>query len=125
MKIKRDKIIVTIGEFDPVESEDVLFFKKARLKGDWLIVGVHSDNYLKKYEKNLNKSYESRRSLIKELKCVDEVFTYDDIDGTACQLLKIVQMTYPNSEIYFVTKNNDKDELPESKIKGIKFLTLK
>jgi cytidyltransferase-like protein len=125
MKIKRDKIIVTIGEFDPIESEDIAFFKKAKLKGDWLIVGVHSDNYLKKYEKSLNKNYESRRSLITELKCVDEVFSYDDIDGTACQLLKIVQIVYPNSEIFFVTKNSDKETLPESKIKGIKFLTLK
>jgi len=125
MKIKRDKIIVTIGEFDPIESEDIAFFKKAKLKGDWLIVGVHSDNYLKKYEKSLNKNYESRRRLVTELKCVDEVFSYDDIDGTACQLLRIVQIVYPNSEIFFVTKNSDKETLPESKIKGIKFLTLK
>jgi cytidyltransferase-like protein len=125
MKLKREKIIVTIGAFDPVELSDLNFLKRAKSKGDWLIVGVHSDIYLTKYEKSFIQNYNSRSEIVRELKCVDEVFMYNDSDGTACQLLKIVQMCYPYSDIFFVSKNGDKETSPEGKMKGIKFLTMK
>lgn len=125
MKLKKDKIIVTIGTFDPVELSDINFLKRAKEKGDWLIVGVHSDIYLSKYEKGFIQNYNSRSEIVKELKCVDEVFSYNDSDGTACQLLKLVQICYPYAEIIFVSKNIDKETSPEGKMKGIKFLLMK
>jgi cytidyltransferase-like protein len=125
MKLRKEKIIVTIGAFDPVELSDIQFLKKAKSKGDWLIVGVHSDIYLTKYEKGFIQNYSSRSEIVKHLKFVDEVFVYNDTDGTACQLIKIVQMCYPYSEIIFVSKNGDKETSPEGKMKGIKFLSMK
>lgn len=125
MKLKKDKIIVTIGTFDPVELSDINFLKRAKEKGDWLIVGVHSDIYLSKYEKGFIQNYNSRSEIVKELKCVDEVFSYNDSDGTACQLLKLVQICYPYADIIFVSKNIDKETSPEGKMKGIKFLLMK
>lgn len=125
MKTRKEKIVVTIGAFDPIELSDIEFLKRARRKGDWLIVGVHSDIYLSKYEKGFIQNYNSRSEIVKELKCVDEVFMYNDSDGTACQLLKIVQMCYPYSDIFFISKSGDKETSPEGKMKGIKFLLMK
>ena len=125
MKLKKDRIIVAIGSFDPIELVDISFLKRARAKGDWLIVGVHSDIYLAEYENGFVQSYDARCAIVSELKCVDEVFMYNDTDGTACQLLKIVQIAYTNAEIIFVSKNGDKETSPEGKMKGIKFLSMK
>jgi cytidyltransferase-like protein len=125
MKLKREKIIVTIGAFDPIELPDINFLKQLKTKGDWLIVGVHSDIYLNKYEKGFIQNYDFRSTVVRELKCVDEVFVYNDSDGTACQLLKIIQMCYPYSDIFFVSKTGDKETSPEGKMKGIKFLSMK
>ena len=125
MKLRKEKIIVTIGAFDPLDISDIEFFKKLKIRGDWLIVGVHSDIYLAEYEKGFIQNYNTRSEIVRQLKCVDEVFMYNDTDGTACQLLKIVQICYPNSDIFFVSKSGDKETSPEGKMKGIKFLSMK
>ena len=55
---------------------------------------------------------------------VDEVFTFNDSDGTVCQLLKLVKICYPHADITYVS-NEDMDNMPEKKIRGITFETLK
>jgi len=52
------------------------------------------------------------------------VFTFDDTDGTVCQLLKLVKICYPNAEYTFVSQE-DMHNMPESKIRGITFETMK
>jgi len=125
MKLRKEKIIVTTGSFDPPDSDDIEFLKAARKKGQWLIVGIHTDMYMMKNVGGFILNYDSRSTLMRNLKYVDEVFSYNDEDDTACQLLKIVQIIYPNSDIFYVCRDGDKDTLPEAKIRGIKFLTMK
>ena len=69
-------------------------------------------------------NYDTRREIIKSLECVDEVFSFNDTDGTICQLLKIVKICYPNSDITYIS-DEDMHNMPETKIKGINFETLK
>jgi glycerol-3-phosphate cytidylyltransferase-like family protein len=69
-------------------------------------------------------TYETRREIIKSLKYVDEVFTFNDSDGTVCQLLKIIKICYPNADITYVSQE-DMHNMPETKIKGITFETMK
>ena len=69
-------------------------------------------------------SYTTRREIISNLKCVDEVFSFNDSDGTVCQLLKIVKICYPDSDITYVSRE-DMHNMPETKIRGINFETLK
>lgn len=125
MKLKKEKIIVTTGSFDPPDSSDIEFLSTIRKKGHWLIVGVHSDMYMINHYGGFTLNYDNRSTIIRNLKCVDEVFSYADEDGTACQLLKLVQIVYPNSDIFYVCLDGVSDTLPEAKIKGIKFLTVK
>lgn len=119
-----EKIIVTSGIFDPLTFRELKFLQKCRMKGDWLIVGVHSDIHLHLKTGILNQNFETRYSIIENLRCVDEVFKFNDADGTVCNLLKIVKFCYPLSDITYIT-DSDMHNMPETKIKGINFEVLK
>jgi bifunctional ADP-heptose synthase (sugar kinase/adenylyltransferase) len=121
---RKERIIVTCGEFDPLSSDELHFLQKCHLKGDWLAVGIHSDWWMLYARGGFMQNYDTRREIIKSLKIVDEIFTFNDSDGTVCQLLKIVKICYPDAEIIYVSQE-DMQNMPESKIKGIKFETMK
>ena len=40
---EKEKIIITCGTFDPLSIEELKLLRKCKDKGDWLIVGIHSD----------------------------------------------------------------------------------
>ena len=120
----REKIIVTCGEFDPFTAKDLYFLKKCKSKGDWLIVGVHSDWWMEWCKGQLGQGYVERREIVSSVKHVDEVMTFSDMDGTVCQLLKIVKIIYPSANITYIS-NVDMNNMPEYKIKGINFETIK
>lgn len=120
----RDKVIVTCGEFDPLSGKELNFLKKCKNMGDWLVVGIHSDWWMMYARGGVVQSYSERREILKNINCVDEIFTFNDEDGTVCQLLKLVKYCYPHSEITYVS-NEDMHNMPETKIRGINFETLK
>jgi len=82
--ITLNKRIFTTGSFDLLHIGHVNILLKAKALGDYLIVGVSSDELIKSY-KGIHPviKYNDRASLIKELRCVDEVVkqrTLVDID---------------------------------------------
>ena len=119
----RDNIIVIAGNYDILTLDSVEFIKKCKSKGDWLIVGLHSDVMVHLTSNNLYNSYETRHEILKSLKYVDEVFKFNDSDGTYCKLLKSVKLFYPNADITFIT-TYDMHNTPETKIRGITFETI-
>lgn len=121
---KKDRIIVTCGNFDVINRHDLKFIQQARSKGDWLIVGVHSDLWMATFNAGFIQNHETRMEIVSCIKYVDEVFRFNDHDGTACQLLKLVKICYPNALITFVS-DSDMQDTPEMKIKGIKFEVMK
>jgi glycerol-3-phosphate cytidylyltransferase-like family protein len=121
---EKEKIIVTCGLFDPLTIEELRFLKKCRSKGDWLIVGVHTDWWMAWSEGGFVQNYQSRREIINNIKCVNEVMSFNDSDGTVCQLLKIVKICYPHSDITYISEE-DMHNMPETKIRGITFETMK
>jgi len=120
----RDKIIITCGSFDPLSADELLFLKRCHHRGDWLIVGVHSDWWMMYAQGGFVQNYDTRREIIKSLKYVDEVFSFNDSDGTVCQLLKLVKICYPNADITYISQE-DMHNMPETKIRGITFETMK
>ena len=122
MATQPDKIVVISGAFDCISQNDIRYLKQCTLISDWLIAGVHSDRYLEKIEDFPVQNYETRRGIISEL--VDEVLTFDDMDGSSIQLLKVVKLCYPGAQITYIT-NKDLINSPELKVKGIKFIMLK
>ena len=120
----KDRIIITCGTFDPLTYDELLYLKKCHRKGEWLVVGIHSDWWMRWAEGGFVQNYETRREIIQSLKYVDEIFTFNDSDGTVCQLLKLVKICYPQADITYISQE-DMHNMPESKIKGITFETMK
>jgi cytidyltransferase-like protein len=121
---RKEKIIITCGTFDPLTLNELNYLNKCHSKGDWLIVGIHSDWWMMWAEGGFVQNYDTRREIIKSLRIVDEIFTFNDSDGTIVQLLKIVKICYPNADITYVSKE-DMHNMPETKIRGITFETMK
>jgi glycerol-3-phosphate cytidylyltransferase-like family protein len=121
---EKEKIIVICGIFDPLTLEEINFIKKCKNKGQWLIVGIHSDWWMMWAQGGFVQSRETRREIISSLKYVDEIFNFNDTDGTVCQLLKLVKICYPHADITYVSSEAINDR-PENKIRGIKFETIR
>jgi bifunctional ADP-heptose synthase (sugar kinase/adenylyltransferase) len=121
---QKEKIIITCGTFDPLTLDELHYLQKCHLKGDCLVVGIHSDWWMMWAEGGYVQTYDTRREIIKSLKIVDEIFTFNDSDGTIVQLLKLVKICYPDADITYVSKE-DMHNMPETKIRGITFETMK
>lgn len=120
----KEKIIVTSGDFDPISIKELQFLQKCRAKGDWLVVGLHSNIAVHMKTAKLNQDYEERKEILSNIKGIDEVFKFNDADGTVCSLLKLIKLCYPLAEITYVSEH-DMHNMPETKIRGITFEVLK
>ena len=120
----KEKIIVTSGDFDPLTIKELHFLKRCRKKGDWLIVGVHSDMSVYMKTNGIYSSCDDRAEILQNINCVDEVLRFNDADGTVCNLLKLVKICYPQSDITYIS-DRDMHNAPETKIRGITFEVLK
>jgi bifunctional ADP-heptose synthase (sugar kinase/adenylyltransferase) len=121
---KKERITIISGIFDHPSITDVFRLRTAKANSDWLVVGVHSDERLYKKKITISNPYVDRRFFIENLNCVDEVFTYDDRTDNDIQLIKLVKICYPNAEIIYVSENPIED-IPESKMRGIKLAYIK
>ena len=119
----REKIVVISGEFNTLTPKEIKFLNRCRAKGDWLVVGIHSDAYMYHKYGAIENDYLERIELLQTVKCIDEIFRFNDIDGTDCNLLKIVKLCYPQSEITYISEC-DMHNMPETRIKGINFEVL-
>lgn len=72
--------IITFGTFDVLHIGHVRILQRARDLGDYLIVGVSSDelNFSKK-GRNPVYPYANRVELLSALKCVDEIFKEESL----------------------------------------------
>ena len=120
----KDKIIVTSGDFDPLTIKELHFLKRCRKKGDWLIVGVHSDMSVFMKTNGIYSNCDDRTEILQNINCVDEVLRFNDADGTVCNLLKLVKVCYPQADITYIS-DSDMHNRPETKIRGITFEVLK
>ena len=76
-------IVYTPGVFDLFHIGHLNVIRRAKLCGDHLIVGVCCDRLVhqSKEEFPIVREYD-RAEIVRELKCVDEVIIYEDINQT-------------------------------------------
>ena len=93
------RIVVVSGGFDPIHSGHLAMLREAAGMGDKLIVGVNSDIWLTKKKGKPFMNIEERKAILQAIRWVDEVWEFDDSDGTARELLERV-MSYYTTRIY-------------------------
>lgn len=73
--------VITFGTFDILHYGHIRILERSREMGDTLIVGVSSDNLnlSKKGRKPVYSEFE-RKSMLKALRCVDEVFLEESLE---------------------------------------------
>ena len=95
------KIVLITGGFDPIHSGHIAYFKAARTLGDMLIVGLNSDEWLERKKGRAFMPWNERLCVINNLSMVDEVYTFDDEDGSARAFIRQVRAHYPEAELIF------------------------
>ena len=109
-----NKIVLVTGGFDPVHSGHIAYFKEARTLGDMLIVGLNSDEWLERKKGRAFMPWNERLCVVNNLAMVDEVYTFDDTDGSARHFIQQVRAHYPRAELIFANGGDRTDQnIPE------------
>ncbi len=79
------EVVLVTGGFDPIHSGHISYFNRARELSDRLIVGVNSDEWLRRKKGLYFLPWRERVEIISNLRMVDDVITVPDDDkGSAC-----------------------------------------
>ena len=87
----RQKIVFTNGCFDIIHRGHVDYLNRAKSLGDYLIVGLNSDNSIKRIKgpKRPINDQDSRKFVLENLRAVDQVIIFDE--DTPLKLIKMVK----------------------------------
>lgn len=67
------KIVITYGTFDLIHRGHINILKRAKELGDYLIVGLSSDEFNKEKGKSCYYTLEERKYILESIKYVDEI----------------------------------------------------
>ena len=108
------QIVLITGGFDPLHSGHIAYIKAARELGDSLIVGVNSDEWLRRKKGQEFMPWEERATIIAALYNVDRVINFDDSDNSAKDAIRKVRAIHPHAQIIFANGGDrTKENIPE------------
>lgn len=111
------KIVIATGGFDPIHSGHIKYLNAAAELGDLLLVGVNSDEWLRRKKGKEFLSFYERTFIVKNLKSVYLSFAFNDDDGSAKDAIRHVRLYYPDDKIIFVNGGDrTKTNIPEMDI---------
>ncbi len=111
------RIVLITGGFDPLHSGHIAYIKSARELGDSLIVGVNSDEWLRRKKGQEFMPWEERATIISALHYVDRVINFNDSDNSAKDAIRKVRAIHPNAQIVFANGGDrTKTNIPEMDI---------
>ena len=94
------KVVMVSGGFDPIHIGHIRYLKEARKLGDYLIVVINNDNWLKQKKGKAFMAEEDRKEIIESFDFVDEVifsehpemFDYTNpIEKSVCESIRKVK----------------------------------
>lgn len=107
-----DVVLVT-GGFDPVHSGHISYLKEASKLGSKLIVGLNSDKWLIRKKGNYFLPFKERATILKSIKYVNKVISFDDTDDTANKLIGLAR-TFGKGKVIFANGGDrEKNNVPE------------
>jgi len=116
-------IVLVTGGFDPIHSGHISYINAAKNLGDILVVGVNSDDWLRRKKGQEFMPSSERIDIIQNLKSVNHCILFDDRQNHAIEAIRNVKLLYPGDHIIFAnggdrTENN----IPEMIEPGVEFV---
>ena len=92
------KIVFTIGSWDLLHIGHVRYLRNARAEGDVLVVGVDSDEAVKRYKGPLRPvvPYEERLEMLTYQSCVNLVTKIEDVDEQGKWMYGLIRAINPD-----------------------------
>lgn len=113
-----DVVLVT-GGFDPLHSGHIAYFKAAKALGNYLVVGVNSDDWLTRKKGRPFMPWTERAEIVRNLSMVNEVIAFDDSDNSANDAIYKTLKRFPDQKITFANGGDrTPDNIPEYIYKG-------
>ena len=111
------KLVLVSGGFDPVHSGHIYLIQEASKYGD-VIVLLNSDKWLKQKKGREFLHFVERVIIMKSLKNVIDVLSFDDSDKTCVDGIRKAINKYPNHKIMFANGGDRNDKTaPDSEKK--------
>ena len=105
--------ILVSGGFDPIHSGHIKMFKEAKILVPYLVVGLNSDAWLTRKKGTPFMPMSERKTIVKELRVVDDVLEWDDSDGSACGAIQHLLDTMDGEIVFANGGDREKDNTPE------------
>ena len=117
------KISVVSGGFDPIHSGHISYINAAKEYGEYLIIALNSDEWLRQKKGKEFMPFEERKSILENIKNVDEVLSFEDDElGSCMNALEQIKTKFPYDEIIFCNGGDrGKENIPEMSVSGITF----
>lgn len=80
--------VITLGTFDLLHYGHIRLLKRAKELGDYLIVGLSSDEFALFKGKKTVFNYEERKEILESIKYVDEIFYVDSYYNEIMEIIK-------------------------------------
>ena len=75
---KKISRVITYGTFSCLHHGHIRLLKRAKALGDHLTVGLSTDEFNRKKGKNCLQTYEERKEVLEQVKCIDEIIPEND-----------------------------------------------
>jgi D-beta-D-heptose 7-phosphate kinase/D-beta-D-heptose 1-phosphate adenosyltransferase len=119
------RLVVITGGFDPVHSGHIEYINEAKKLGDYLFIGLNSDEWLTRKKGKPFLPWTERCVILSNLRSVDDVFAFDDSDNTAIDAILRIREENPEQTIIFANGGDrTKENIPEMEcgIEDIEFV---
>jgi cytidyltransferase-like protein len=116
-------IVLITGGFDPIHSGHISYINAAKKLGDILVVGVNSDDWLRRKKGQEFMPSSERIDIIQNLKSVDHCILFDDTKNHAIEAIRNIKSMYPGDRIIFANGGDRTSEnIPEMIEPGVEFV---
>ena len=113
--MKKEKVVIVSGYFDPLHIGHLEYFKMAKELGDTLVVIVNNEKQCRLKKGDEFMPEKDRMEIVYHLDMVDEVLLSSDEDSSVCKSIEMIAQFKPYAEITFCNGGDrNTGEVPES-----------